>query len=110
MLKSADIPTPEYKIVRGFKNIKPPCVVKLSIFRGSAETFFINNETEKRNYEVKLRREFGEFLDRIEFVVEERLELDDRYVEIGVDAVYDYEQGGFLFQCFVVLSIRKVYM
>jgi hypothetical protein len=107
MLKSADIPTPEYKIVRGFKNIKPPCVVKLSIFRGSAETFFINNETEKRNYEVKLRREFGEFLDRMEFVVEERLELDDRYVEIGVDAVYDYEQGGFLFPMLCGIEYKK---
>jgi hypothetical protein len=107
MLKSAGIPAPEYKIVKGFKNIKPPCVVKLSIFRGSAETFFINNETEKRNYEVKLRREFGEFLDRVEFVVEEQLELDDRYVEIGVDAVYDYEQGGFLFPVLCGIEYKK---
>jgi hypothetical protein len=107
MLKSSGIQTPEYKIVRGFKNIKPPCVVKLSIFRGSAETFIINNEFEKRNYETKLRKEFGSFLDQMEFVVEEKLELDDRYVEVGIDAVYDYENGGFLFPMLCGVEYKK---
>jgi len=106
VLKSVGVPTPRYEIVRGFRNIQPPCVVKLSIFRGSAETFFIHNETEKRNYEVKLRKEFGDFLDRMEFVVEEILELDDRFVEVGVDAVFDYERG-FVFPLLVGIEYKK---
>jgi hypothetical protein len=107
MLKSSGISTPKYEIVRGFKNVKPPCVVKLSLFRGSSETFFINNETEKRNYETKLRKEFGSFLDQMEFVVEEKLELDDRYVEVGIDAMYDYEKGGFLFPLMCGVEYKK---
>jgi hypothetical protein len=106
ILKSAGIPVPQYEIVKGFKNVKPPCVVKLSIFRGSAETFIINNEAEKRNYETKLRKEFGEFLDHIEFIVEEELELDDRFVEVGIDAVFDYEKG-FVFPLMVGVEYKK---
>jgi hypothetical protein len=106
ILKSVGIPTPKYEIVKGFKNIKPPCVVKLSIFRGSSETFIINNEAEKRNYETKLRKEFGSFLDRMEFVVEEKLELDDRFVEVGVDAVFDYEKG-FIFPLMCGVEYKK---
>jgi len=106
VLKSVGIPVPKYEIVKGFKNIKPPCVVKLSIFRGSAETFIINNETEKRNYETKLRKEFGDFLDRMEFIVEEKLELDERFVEVGIDAVFDYEKG-FVFPLMVGVEYKK---
>ena len=107
MLKSSGIPTPKYEIVKGFKNVKPPCVVKLSLFRGSAETFIITNSAEKRNYETKLRKEFGSFLDQMEFVVEEKLDLDDRYVESGIDAVYDYERGGFLFPILCGVEYKK---
>jgi len=106
VLKSAGIPVPPYEIVKGFKNIKPPCVVKLSIFRGSAETFIINNEAEKRNYETKLRKEFGDFLNNMEFIVEEKLELDDRFVEAGIDAVFDYERG-FIFPLMCGVEYKK---
>jgi len=106
ILKSSGIPTPKYEIVKGFKNIKPPCVVKLSLFRGSSETFIISNDAEKRNYETKLRKEFGNFLDYMEFVVEEKLELDDRYVEIGIDAVFDYNVG-FMFPLLCGVEYKK---
>jgi hypothetical protein len=106
ILKSAGILVPKYEIVKGFKNIKAPCVVKLSIFRGSAETFIINNEAEKRNYETKLRKEFGDFLDRMEFIVEEKLKLDDKFVEAGIDAAFDYEKG-FIFPLMCGVEYKK---
>jgi hypothetical protein len=80
--------------------------VKLSIFRGSAETFIINNEAEKRNYETKLRKEFGDFLNSMEFIVEEKLELDERFVEAGIDAVFDYERG-FIFPLMCGVEYKK---
>jgi hypothetical protein len=106
IFKSVGIPAPKYEVVKGFKNIKPPCVVKLSIFRGSSETFVINNEAEKRNYETKLRKEFGSFLDNMEFVVEEKLELDDKFVEVGIDAVFNYEKG-FIFPLMCGVEYKK---
>ncbi|MBX0313108.1 MAG: hypothetical protein JHC31_15320, partial [Sulfurihydrogenibium sp.] len=51
-LKSAltvvKLPSPPYKVVKGYDNINVPSVVKLSIFRGSMETFILKNETQKK--------------------------------------------------------------
>ena len=103
VLKSAGIPTADYKVVKGFKDIKPPAVVKLSIFRGSAETFKVINEAQKKNLETRLRKEFGEFLDSFEFIVEEVID-DDNLVEAGIDAVYN---NGFQFPMLYGVEYRK---
>ena len=103
VLKSVGIPAPDYKIVKGIKDIKPPAVVKLSIFRGSIETFKIMNEAQKRNLEIRLRKEFGEFLDDFEFIVEEVID-DDKLVEAGIDAVYN---NGFQFPMLFGVEYRK---
>ena len=103
VLKGVGVSQPDYKVVKGFDKIKPPAVVKLNIFRGSAETFTIQDEAEKRNIEVQLKREFGEFLNKVEFVVEQILDKD-KYVEFGFDAVYN---DGFQFPMLFGLEYKK---
>jgi hypothetical protein len=110
-LKSAlsvvKLQTPSYKVVKGYDNIPVPSVVKLSIFRGSMETFILKNETQKRNLKTKLELEFGAFLKEMEFVVEDLLDLDKNYVEVGIDAFFDYSKGGFIFPLLLGVEYRK---
>ncbi|MBX0312388.1 MAG: hypothetical protein JHC31_11560 [Sulfurihydrogenibium sp.] len=110
-LKSAlavvKLPSPPYKVVRGYDNIPVPAVVKLSIFRGSMETFIIKNETQKKNLKTKLEIEFGAFLKDMEFVVEDLLDLDKNYVECGIDAFFDANKGGFIFPLMLGVEYKK---
>lgn len=110
-LKSAltviKLPAPPYKVVKGYDNIPVPSVVKLSIFRGSMETFILKNETQKKNLKTKLEIEFGSFLKDMEFVVEELMDLDKNYVEAGIDAFFDADKGGFLFPLMFGVEFRK---
>jgi hypothetical protein len=110
-LKSAlnvvNLPSPPYSIIKGYDNIPVPAVVKLSIFRGSMETFIIKNETQKKNLRTKLEIEFGAFLKEMDFVVEELLDLDKNYVEVGIDAFFDSEKGGFIFPMMLGVEYRK---
>ncbi|MBX0311085.1 MAG: hypothetical protein JHC31_04685 [Sulfurihydrogenibium sp.] len=110
-LKSAlsvvKLDTPPYKIVKGYDNIPIPSVVKLSIFRGSMETFVLKNETQKKNLKTKLEIEFGAFLKDMEFVVEDLLDLDKNYVEAGIDAFFDADKGGFIFPLLLGIEYRK---
>lgn len=96
------IPSPSYKIVKGFNKVKPPCVLKLNIWRGSLETTTLINETQKKNLEVLLRAKFGDFIDEMEFVVEEI--IDGKYYEMGIDAFYD---NGFVFPLLYGVEWRK---
>jgi hypothetical protein len=110
-LKSAlsvvKLDTPPYKIVKGYDNIPVPSVVKLSIFRGSMETFILKNETQKKNLKTKLEIEFGAFLKDMEFVVEDLMELDRNYIEVGLDAFFDADKGGFIFPLLMGVEYRK---
>jgi hypothetical protein len=110
-LKSAlsviQLQSPPYKIIKGYDNIPVHSVVKLSIFRGSMETFILKNETQKKNLKTKLEIEFGAFLRDMEFVVEELLDLDKNYIEAGIDAFFDAEKGGFLFPLMLGIEYRK---
>jgi hypothetical protein len=110
-LKSAlsvvKLQSPSYKIVKGYDNIPVPSVVKLSIFRGSMETFILKNETQKKNLKTKLEIEFGAFLKDMEFVVEELMDLDKNYVEAGIDGFFDADKGGFIFPLLLGVEYRK---
>jgi hypothetical protein len=106
-LKVIGIPTPPYKVVKGYDNIPVPSVVKLSIFRGSMETFILKNETQKKNLKVKLQLEFGAFLDRMEFIVEDILDLGKDWVEAGIDAFFDWQKGGFIFPLMIGVEYKK---
>jgi len=106
-LKVMKLPSPDYKIVKGYDNIPVPSVVKLSIFRGSMETFILKNETQKKNLKTKLEIEFGAFLKEMEFVVEDLIDLDKNFVECGIDAFFDAEKGGFQFPLLLGVEYRK---
>lgn len=96
------IPSPPYKIVKGFNKVKPPCVLKLNIWRGSLETTILVNETQKRNLEILLRAKFGDFIDDMEFVIEDI--VDGKYYEMGIDAFYD---NGFVFPLLYGVEWKK---
>jgi hypothetical protein len=110
-LKSAltvvKLPSPPYEVVKGYDNINVPSVVKLSIFRGSMETFILKNETQKKNLKTKLEIEFGEFLKDMEFVVEDLMDLDKNFVECGIDGFFDADKGGFIFPLLLGVEYRK---
>jgi hypothetical protein len=110
-LKSAlsvvKLQTPSYSVVKGYDNIPTPSIVKLSIFRGSMETFTLQNEIQKRNLKVKLETEFGAFLRDMEFVVEEIIDADKNFVEVGIDCFFDANQGGFIFPLLMGIEFKK---
>lgn len=97
------LPSAPYKIVKGFDNIKPPAVVKLSYFRGSMETFPVFNENDKKAIKTKLYREFGEYINSIEFIVEDVIDASG-FIEIGIDAFYN---EGFVFPLLLGLEYSK---
>jgi hypothetical protein len=106
-LKVVGLPSPPYKVVKGYDNIPVPSVVKLSIFRGSMETFILKNETQKKNLKTKLEIEFGAFLKDMEFVVEDLMELDKNFIECGIDGFFDADKGGFIFPLMLGVEYRK---
>jgi hypothetical protein len=110
-LKSAlsvvKLQSPSYRIIKGYDNIPIPAVVKLSIFRGSMETFILKNETQKKNLKTKLEIEFGAFLKEMEFVVEDLMDLDKNYIEVGIDAFFDADKGGFIFPLMLGVEYKK---
>ena len=102
-LKILKIPTPDYDVVKGFRNIKSPAIVKLSYFRGSAETFLIQNEADKEAVINKLYREFGNYIDVMEFIVEKPIDTKN-FIEIGIDAFFN---EGFVFPMLLGLEYSK---
>lgn len=92
-----------YKIVKGYKNVPVPSVVKISYFRGSIETFILNNEQDKDTVRVKLYKEFGDYIDRMEFIVEELVDTSGM-MELGIDAFYN---EGFVFPMLLGLEYKK---
>lgn len=110
LAQKVGIQVAEAELVHGIDELREvleqanKCYVKISWFRGDAETFCHKNPAASRSWLDELSLKLGPAGKKLNFIVEEPIE-DDLCVEIGFDTVY---AEGFPRNCLYGIEIKDL--